>query len=286
MSAIVVPYEALVSSQRIAEELRRRAVCPFRTYFPDTGPLRRELYPRSMEFIAAGALRWPTGEYVYPERMFMAANRTSKTVTAAYETTAHMTGLYPAWWHGRRFDGPIDAWVAGDTHETTRDIIQLEFVGERLAVKAGKYNGMIPCELIVDRALKTGVSDSIDTLWVRHVERHHGAPCTSTLGFKAYNQGRLSFQGTKKHLIWLDEEAPDAGTSEPSGGGTPSGNGDVYTECLLRTATCEGMIMTTFTPLRGLTQFVDQFLATAVMADANGTIINAKSGLFGASNAA
>jgi phage terminase large subunit-like protein len=271
----------MIRAQQLMEEARRRAACPFRTYFPDTGPLRRELYPRSMEFIAAGALRWPNGTYVYPERMFMAANRTSKTVTAAYETTAHLTGRYPAWWHGRRFEGPIDSWVAGDTHETTRDIIQLELCGERLAVKAGKYGGMIPCEYIVDRALKSGVSDSLDTIWVRHVERHHGAPCTSTLGFKAYNQGRLSFQGTKKHWIWLDEEAPDAGSSEPSGGGTPSGNGDVYTECLLRTATCAGAIVTTFTPLRGLTPFVDQFLATAMMADATGSLINAKSGLFG-----
>lgn len=276
----VIPYEAVISAQRVTEELRRRAVCPFRTYFPDTGQLRRELYPRSMEFIAAGALRWPSGQYVYPERLFLAANRSGKTVTCAYEVTAHLTGVYPTWWNGRRFEGPIEAWVAGDTHETTRDIIQLELCGERLAIKAGHYSGMIPNELIVDRALKSGVSDSIDTLWVKHVERHHGAPCFSTLGFKAYNQGRLSFQGTSKHLIWLDEEPPDASES-PSGGGTPSGNGDIYTECLLRTATVDGIVLVSCTPLRGLTPFIDQFLTTAVMADASGQIVNAKTGLFG-----
>jgi hypothetical protein len=34
----------------------------------------------------------------------MAANRVGKTVVGAYETTVHMTGEYPAWWEGRRFD--------------------------------------------------------------------------------------------------------------------------------------------------------------------------------------
>jgi hypothetical protein len=38
-----------------------------------------------MQFFAAGVR--------YREWLFLAANRTSKTVTAAYEVTAHMTGL-------------------------------------------------------------------------------------------------------------------------------------------------------------------------------------------------
>jgi phage terminase large subunit-like protein len=72
---------------------------------------------------------------------------------------------------------------------------------------------MIPAHRIVDRTLKSGgVADCVDTLWIRHNEKQHGAPCTSTLEFKAYQQGRLSFQGTSKHLIWLDEEPPDAAT--------------------------------------------------------------------------
>jgi hypothetical protein len=79
-----------------------RRLRPFRAYFPDTGPFRRELYPRSMLFFAAGK--------TYRERLFLAANRTGKTVTAAYETTAHLTGDYPTWWPGRKFEGPIEAW--------------------------------------------------------------------------------------------------------------------------------------------------------------------------------
>jgi phage terminase large subunit-like protein len=51
----------------------------------------------------------------------------------------------------------------------------------------------------------------------------------------------------------------------------PSGNGDIYTECLLRTATSDGMIIATFTPLRGLTPFIDHYLETAEVADATAT---------------
>lgn len=261
-------------------EAARRARCNYVTYFPETGPFRRELYPRSMMFFAAGAVKNADGSHKYRERLFMAANRTSKTVSAAYESTAHTTGEYPAWWPGRRFEGPIDMWAAGDTRETTRDIVQLELFGPREGIRTGNYGGMVPSYLIADRTLKTGVADCIDTAWIRHKERQHGAPCTSTIQFKSYDQGRIAFQGTSKKLIWLDEEPPDA-SETTSGGGTPSGNGDIMTECLLRTATTDGMLMLTFTPLRGLTPYVDGYLETADMPDAGGRVVNAKVAIFG-----
>lgn len=262
--------------QRLAEEtleLSRRAGCSYRRYFPAEGPVRRDLYPRSMLFFAAGK--------IHAERLFMAANRVSKTVSAAFEITAHLTGDYYDWWPGRRFEGPVDWWAAGDTGETTRDIVQAEMCGPRERVRRGEWAGMIPSHLILDRTLKSGGhSDVIDTLWVKHRERVHGAPCVSTLGFKSYMQGRLGFQGVSKHGVWLDEEPPDS-ADDPTGGGEPSGNGDIYTECLLRTATTDGMIIATFTPLRGLTPFIDEYLASAVMCDETGTVVNAKRGIFG-----
>ncbi len=80
-------------------ERERRKHEKFRTYFPATGPYRRELYPRHLELFAAGAR--------YKERLFMAANRIGKSGAGAYEVTAHATGEYPDWWEGRRFDGPF-----------------------------------------------------------------------------------------------------------------------------------------------------------------------------------
>jgi phage terminase large subunit-like protein len=286
-------------------EIVRRLGGKFRTYFPDclpgctktsarvddhvtregfARPICRVLYPKSLQFLAAGAVRNPDDSFYFNERMFLAANRTGKTVTAAYETTAHLTGDYPKWWCGATFSTPISAWAAGDTLETTRNVIQLELSGPRELLRNEDFaGGMIPAHRILDRTWKSGgVPDCLDTLWIRWGDDLvHGGPATSTLEYKAYNQGRLTFQGTSKHLVWLDEEPPDAKDEPASGGGTPSGNGDIYTECLLRTATTGGIVLATFTPLRGLTPFIDHYLETAYMCDADGNLINAKVGLFG-----
>lgn len=268
-----IPLELRDTVTRLTEEMARRQACPFRSYFPDDGPLRRFLYPRSLAFWKGGA--------EHRERLFLAANRTGKTVSAAYELTAHVTGDYPPWWEGRRFPKATGWWVAGDTRETTRDILQWELFGAREAIRHGTYNGMIPAHLIVDRTMKNGVADCLDTVWITHNSLRHGSHPLSTIQFKSYDQGRESFQGTSlTGGVWLDEEPPDA-SDQPTGGGTPSGAGDIYTECLMRTATTGGLLMTTLTPLRGLTPFIDQFLETATMMMEDGTLMNGKVGLFG-----
>ena len=47
-------------------------------------------------------------------RGILAANRIGKTVSTCYETAMHLTGRYPAWWTGHRFDQAITAMVAGE----------------------------------------------------------------------------------------------------------------------------------------------------------------------------
>jgi phage terminase large subunit-like protein len=208
-----------------AEYLRRNRM---RRFYPDTGPLRRELYPRHMEFFAAGA--------THRERLFMAANRVGKTEgCGAYELACHLTGLYPPWWPGRRFHHAIRAWAAGDTAKTVREIVQVKLLG--LPGQIG--TGMLPADTIVHTTAKAGVADAIDTVWVRHVSGGR-----SLLVLKSYDQRRESFQGTEQHVIWLDEEPPL----------------DIYTECLLRTMTVGGLVMVTFTPLQGLSDVVLSFL--------------------------
>ena len=67
-----------------------------REFYPETGPLRRELYPRHLEFFAAGRK--------HRERLMLAANRVGKTEgVGGYEVALHLTGAYPDWWPGRRF---------------------------------------------------------------------------------------------------------------------------------------------------------------------------------------
>jgi len=198
------------------------------SYFPDRGPLRRELYSKHLQIFRFGA--------EYQERGFMAANRVGKTIVGGYEGVCHLTGEYPEWWEGARFDHPIDAWAAGDTTETTRDIVQLTFMGP-----PGEFGtGMIRAASFEGSpSSRRGVADAIDTVRVKH--KSGGI---STLGFKAYDQGRKKFQGTAKHFIWCDEEPPS----------------DVYDECLVRLMTTNGLILCTFTPLLGLSEVALKFL--------------------------
>jgi phage terminase large subunit-like protein len=219
-----------------AEIKRRTGENTILSLYPETGPLRRELYAKHMEFFRVGAH--------YPERAAICANRVGKTLgMGGYETALHLTGRYPDWWDGRRFMEPIEAWAAGKTNETTRDIIQLCLIGK--AIQEGSRKsvsglGLIPKEYLGVPTWKAGgVPNLVDTIPVKHTSGGW-----SSLGLKCYEQGRGAFEGTAKHVIWLDEE-PDEG---------------VYDECLIRTATTHGIMICTFTPLEGMSKVVLQFL--------------------------
>lgn len=194
----------------------------------------RSKYAKQLEFFKAGA--------EFRERLLLAANRTGKSQAGAFETSAHLTGLYPDWWEGRRFDRPVSAWAAGKTNETTRDIVQdilFGAIGKKGAGKNFTGTGAVPGDLIGEISWKQGVSDLADTVKVKHVSGGW-----SVLGLKSYQQGRGSFEGTAQHVIWVDEEPPM----------------DVYGECLIRTATTDGIVMLTFTPLAGMSDVVKSFL--------------------------
>ena len=199
--------------------------------FPETGAYCRAKYPKHIEFMAAGAK--------YRQRAFIAGNRTGKTFTAATEMVYHLTGVYPAWWKGRVFTQPISAWAASISNATTKEILQKELLGEPFDFGSG----LIPRELIHDKPIKKpGVAEAVETVYVKHVRG------VSTLTFKSYEQGAETFQGTKKQLIWLDEEPSDT---------------KIYTECLTRTMGTgddPGIILCTFTPLNGLSEVVLDFL--------------------------
>jgi len=212
------------SQKAMKAELERRR-CPFRTLFPDSGPLRRELYAKHMQFFAGGAR--------YTQRLFMAANRVGKTVAGAYETTCHLTGIYPSWWEGRRFERATDGWACGTTSQTTRDVVETVLLGK------SRGQGMIPAELIVRTVPGRAIANSLETVLVRHVSGKD-----SRLGFKTYEQGRRSFEGEAKDFVWCDEEPPM----------------DVYVEMLYRLLTTKGMAWTTFTPLLGMSEVVTSFL--------------------------
>jgi len=221
---IQVPF----TLEDIAREEQRRSGYKMRAYFADTGSYARDKYPKHLAFIAAGPQ--------HRERLFLAGNQTGKTELGAYETTCHLTGLYPHWWQGKRFDRPTRGWACGDTGKTLRDILTVKLLG----LPGLQGTGMLPAHTI--RKVTWRAPDTADTLDIAHVSGG-----SSWLGFKTYDQRRESFQGTTLDFIWLDEEPPS----------------DIYTECVLRTMTTDGCVYMTFTPLQGWTKLLDEYTKDA-----------------------
>lgn len=114
------------------------------------------------------------------ERLFLAGNQLGKTTAGALELAMHLTGDYPPWWEGRRFLGPIVAWAAGVSGESTRDNPQRLLLG-----RPGAFGtGAIPRAAIGTPTYARGIAGLVDTVRVRH--RRRGA---SLLSFKTYGKG-------------------------------------------------------------------------------------------------
>jgi phage terminase large subunit-like protein len=222
------------NAQREAEvyathEERRRLL--YRLY-PDEGPLRRELYPKHIEFFVAGAQ--------HNERAFIGGNRTGKTFCVGYEAVCHLIGWYPEWWVGFRFSRPIVCWAVGEDVKAVRESLQPKLFGPEDAMGTG----LVPGASIQAVQRRSGSAGAIDY-----------ALLTSSWGglsrllLKAYEQDRQSFESTEVDVILFDEEPPFP----------------IYTAGLTRTLSTvpgqpNGRIMCAFTPLEGISSTVLHYL--------------------------
>jgi len=172
------------------------------------------------------------------ERLFMAGNQLGKTVAGAAEAAMHLTGRYPDWWEGKRFDKPIVMLAGSESYELTRDGVQRLMVGPPDREEEWG-TGFIPGDALQARTRRMGVSNALDSVTVRHVSG--GA---SSLYLKAYEQGRGKWQATTVDYVWFDEEPPE----------------DVYFEGITRTNATQGLIAVTFTPLMGMSNVVARYV--------------------------
>jgi len=168
----------------------------------------------------------------------MAGNQLGKTLAGAAEVAMHLTGQYPYWWKGRVFKKP-GVWLAGsESYELTRDGVQRLLIGPP-ASEADWGTGYIPQTALGDWHRRSGVANAIESVTVKHASGGN-----STLLFKAYEQGRGKWQANTVDGVWFDEEPPE----------------DVYFEGITRTNATRGMVMVTFTPLKGMSDVVARFL--------------------------
>ena len=217
---------ALREAAEIAKELqRRKRTNRLRDYAP---------YPKQIEYHN----RRTASGTVARECLFMAGNQLGKTYAGAAEAAMHLTGKYPDWWQGKRFEKPITMLAGSESYELTRDGVQRLLIGPP-ANEEDWGTGYIPQRCIVAQTRRSGVSNALDSVTVRHVSGGN-----STLMFKAYEQGRGKWQANTVDYVWFDEEPPE----------------DVYFEGITRTNATQGLIGLTFTPLKGMSSVVARYL--------------------------
>lgn len=216
-----------------AEVLYRRYNAIAVIYDSD-GPYPLSKYPKHSEMFEAGA--------TYDHRCFMGGNGTGKTYgLGGYETALHATGLYPKDWKGLRFDRPIKIRCCGDTRQTMREVIQPVLLGDFAEKGEEEYGtGLIPRSALSKPKIVQNTNGLVDYVKVRHV-----GGWWNTIQFRAYEQGRKAFQGTKFDFIWEDEEPPVA----------------IHEENVQRGRGVDGKMLLTFTPLSGYSDVVENFLA-------------------------
>lgn len=189
-----------------------------------------EPYDKQKQFFTLGSR--------FPERLLTAGNQQGKTHAGAFEVYVHMTGEYPPWWGGKRFEKPNKGWICGETSVAVRDNQQKKLCGEP-GVQSLFGTGMIPKDAFVEPpSLTRGVTNAYDTMQVKH--RTGGI---SIARYKSYEQGREKFQGETLDWAWCDEEPPM----------------DVYMEILARMTATRGITFITFTSLKGNTEVTDRF---------------------------
>lgn len=203
---------------------------------PGSETWSRHLYTKHLEFFNA------SNDYYY--LLLGGGNRTGKTVACAYAVTCHVTGDYPHWWTGRKFEEPIDIWVVGKDNKVVVDTLQNLLIGP-----VGDFGtGIIPNKYLDHESLGDPKKAQAGLGKVRIKHKSGGV---STIGFKTYDAGQMSFEGWTGSLVWLDEEPP-AG---------------ILTSSIARLTTTNGLLFMSYTPLNGISETIETFFGDGINMD-------------------
>ncbi len=178
------------------------------------------------------------------EVFLMAANQIGKSHGSTYFDACHLTGNYPDWWEGRRFDHPITMLCMGLTSEQCRDVLQVKLVGTCWGDRP--EGGWVHQDRITGIIRSTNVRGHVRDVMIRHVSGG-----TSWLMFRQASQGAEVLQGLTIDLVHMDEE-PEHGAME------------LYQQAATRLVYGDngrgGMMLITATPENGRTPLVIRFM--------------------------
>jgi phage terminase large subunit-like protein len=179
-------------------------------------------YPSQLAFFAAGS----SGVH---QRLIYGGNQSGKTLSCGAEVSWHLSGAYPDWWTGKRFNKPLRCWAVGESGQLVRDTLQKKLCGDD---EFG--TGLIPLESFGKRPVMIpGGTGSVDTLFITHETDGGVTDGTSSLSFRSYEQRREKLQSESIDLVWCDERPSE----------------EIYSELLARTSATDGHIIVSFTPI-------------------------------------
>ena len=174
----------------------------------------------------------------YPRRGLIASNRSGKTVCSTIETAYHLTGRYPKGWKGRIFEGSILCMCSGESWSQVAKTLQAKLLGCDDAKQEYKLGtGAIPRDCIDEKSIRT------DGANILSCEIFNAFGGKSKVFFSNYTQQVKDLQGFELDLVVLDEQPPD----------------DTFSELVTRTAARKGMVICSFTPLKGMSGLVRKF---------------------------
>lgn len=195
------------------------------SFFADSGPFARSLFPKSMEFFTA------TKDYQNVNTF--GSNRSSKSFSATFANSCWLMGGYPGWWPGRVFAKPIRSWMAGETGTLVRNNLQRYLIGE----KGSEGQGCLIPGNLIQHVSYNGKPEGFAERAI--INSKHGGQ--SVVEFKSYDQGSVRFASDTIDTAIFDEEPPPG----------------IYTEMTVRTATTRGIVCGGFTALKGITPLIE-----------------------------
>jgi phage terminase large subunit-like protein len=215
----------------LAQLERRKKIYQLEYYLP---------YPKQMSFHNGLGKGTDTPA---DQRLLLGGNQVGKTKCGSMEAAIHLTGRYPIWWAGMRYNYPITMMCGGLTNATVRDIIQKNLFGNPLDENA-IGTGSIPIDCIGKPTKKVGVPNAFDSVTIKHFTNgvYDGL---SNVYMRSYADGFKAFMGIGFQVGWMDEEPP----------------ADVYSQFLRAgLAQVNPILYMTMTPEEGMTSIVTQFM--------------------------
>ena len=133
--------DAIEALKLLERRISERKIYNYRPFgHPDT------LYPDGELFKESDWVKWSNKPWQLDfhnagknnsERLLLCANGVGKTIAGSAETAIHLTGDYPDWWDGHRFEKPPFFWIGSITNETQREITQVALLGQNLGEDLG-----------------------------------------------------------------------------------------------------------------------------------------------------